>query len=131
MAIGPLESFIFPSVIVKTNLEAAGVQAAGDLRFPAIIGTSAEEQRVSDFEMVRGSSATADNIILDEDVSSQMLGTNKSFTVQHVPIVTGDGSGSAATSPQNVIVTVNNESVAVNSVNGLTGEVVLVQIPAA
>ena len=129
MAIGPLESFVFPRVIVKTVTEAPGTSAAGDIRYPAIIGTAAEEVRVTDFEMVRGSSAVADNIILDEDESSQFDGTNSNFTVDNFPIVTGDGTGKAASSPQNVIVTINGESVPVNSVNGLTGEVTLITIP--
>jgi hypothetical protein len=131
MAIGPLESFVFPSVLVRTINEASGTTAAGSIRYPAFIGVSAEETRVSDFEMIRGSSAVADNLILEEDVGSQFDGTNKSFTVANYPIVTGDGSGSVATSPSSVIVTVNQENVAVNSVNGLTGEVTLVETPQA
>lgn len=131
MAIGPLESFVFPGVYTRTINESAAVTAAGQIRFPAFIGVSAEEIRISDFEMVRGSSAIADNLILDEDVSSQFDGTNNSFTVANFPIVAGDGTGKVATSPNNVIVTIDGEAVAVNSVNGLTGEVTLVAIPAA
>jgi hypothetical protein len=144
MAIGPLESFVFPGVLVRTINEAAGASTAGDIRFPAIIGVSAEEVRVADFELVRGSSAIADNIILDELVTGTSVstpsgwtpgwiggaqGSVKSFRVANVPIVTGDGSGKVGTSPSNVIVTVNNENVAVNSINGLTGQVDLVVIP--
>lgn len=132
MAMGPLESFVFPSVVVKTVTEAPGVTAAGNIRFPAFVGVSAEVVRIGSFEMVRGSSAIADNLILDEDVNSptqQLDGTNNTFTVKNFPIVTGDGSGKVATKPNNVIVTVNGENVAVNSVNGLSGEVTLVQIP--
>lgn len=129
MAIGPLESFVFPSVLTRTITEAPGATAAGDIRFPAFIGVAAEEIRVSDFEMVRGSSAITDNLILDEDISSQFDGTNKNFTVANYPIVTGQGTGTVATLPTQVIVTKNGEPVAVDSVNGLTGEVQLVEIP--
>ena len=129
MAMGPLESFVFPGVYVKTITEAAGVTAAGDIRIPAFVGVSAETVRVGNFEMVRGSSAIADNLILDEDVSSQFTGTENTFTVANFPIVTGDGSGKVATSPNSVIVAVDGQNVAVNSINGLTGEVTLVQIP--
>jgi hypothetical protein len=129
MAMGPLESFVFPGVYVKTITEAPGATAAGDIRIPAFIGTSAEVVRVGNFEMVRGSSAIADNLILDEDVSNYFTGTENSFTVENKPIVNGDGSGTVATLPNNVIVTVNNQNVAVNSVNGLTGVVTLAQIP--
>jgi hypothetical protein len=129
MAIGPLESFVFPSVLTRTITEAPGASASGDLRYPAFIGVAAEEIRVSDFEIIRGSSAIADNLVLDEDVSSQFTGTNKNFTVANFPIVTGNGEGNVATMPTNVIVTINGEPVAVNSVNGLTGAVTLVTIP--
>jgi len=130
MAMGPLESFVFPGVYVKTNTEAAGVTASGDIRIPAFVGVSAETVRVGNFEMVRGSSAISDNLILDEDVSSQFsTGMENSFVIQNKPVVTGDGSGKVATSPSSVIVTVNGQNVAVNSLNGLTGEVTLVQLP--
>jgi hypothetical protein len=129
MAMGPLESFVFPGVYVRTNTESAGVTAAGDIRIPAFVGVSAETVRIGNFEMVRGSSAIADNLILDEDVSSQFTGTENKFVVANKPIVTGDGSGKVATSPSSVIVSINGQNVAVNAVNGLTGEVTLVQIP--
>ena len=131
MAMGPLETFVFPGVYVKTINEAAEASAAGQLRFPGFIGVSAEELRVSDFEMVRGSSAVADNLILDEDVSSQFTGTENTFQVQNYPIVTGSGNGAVATLPSNVVVTINGEPVAVNAVNGLLGEVTMVAIPSA
>jgi hypothetical protein len=134
MAMGPLESFVFPGVYVKTITEAAGASAAGDIRIPAFVGVSAETVRIGNFEMVRGSSAIADNLILDEDVNSpivQLDGDTNAFTVTNFPIVTGDGSGKVSTSPNSVIVTVNGENVAVNAVNGLIGEVTLAQIPRA
>lgn len=144
MAIGPLESFVFPGVLVKTINEAAGASTAGDIRFPAFVGVSAEEVRVGDFEIVRGSSAIADNIILDEQVTGTSVATPsgytpgwiggaqgavKDFRVENFPIVLGDGTGRVATLPSSVIVTVNGENVAVNAVNGLTGQVTLVVIP--
>jgi hypothetical protein len=129
MAMGPLESFVFPGVYVRTNTEAAGANAAGDIRIPAFVGVSAETVRIGNFEMVRGSSAIADNLILDEDVSPQFTGTENTFVVENKPIVTGDGSGKVATAPGSVIVTINGQNVAVNAINGLTGEVTLVQIP--
>lgn len=129
MAMGPLEVFVFPSVIVETRLEAPGTTAAGDIRFPAIVGTSSEETRVSNFEIVRGSSSISDNIILEEDESAKFTGTNKNFTVEYYPIVKGDGRGTVTNDPRAVIVTVDSVPVAVNSVNGLTGEVTLQRIP--
>lgn len=141
MAIGPLETFVFPSVIVRTINDAAGATAAGDIRFPAFVGTSAEEVRVSAFEMVRGSSAISDNIVLEELVTGTAItatsagwvggaqGSTNKFIVANFPIVTGDGSGKVATLPSSAVVQVNGQNVAVNAVNGLLGEVTLFSIP--
>jgi len=129
MAMGPLEVFVFPSVIVETRLEAPGTTAAGEIRFPAIVGTSSEETRISNFEIVRGSSNISDNLILEEDESAKFTGTNKNFTVEYYPIVKGDGTGTVSNDPRAVIVTVNSVPVAVNSVNGLLGEVTLQRLP--
>jgi len=129
MAIGPLESFVFPGVLTRTITEAPSTSFGGSIRFPAFIGVAAEEIRISDYEMVRGSSAISDNLILDEDVSSQFTGLNKTFTVESFPIVTGTGTGVVASLSSHVIVTINGEAVPVASVNGLTGEVALVNVP--
>jgi hypothetical protein len=129
MGIGPLESFAFPGVFTRTVNQSSSVSAAGDIRYPAIIGVAAEEERISDYEMVRGSSAIADNVIVDEDVSSQFDGSNKNFTVANFPIVRGDGKGTVSDQPTEVLVTINGEVVAVNSVDGLNGIVTLVTIP--
>jgi hypothetical protein len=91
--------------------------------------------------MIRGSSAIADNLILEEAVTGQAItsmdsgwiggaqGVVNKFRVENFPIVTGDGNGTVGNLPRNVIVTVNGEAVAVNAVNGITGEVTLVEIP--
>lgn len=129
MGIGPLESFAFPGVFTRTVNQASSVSAAGNIRYPAIIGVAAEEERISNYEMIRGSSAIADNVIVDEDVSSQFDGTNSNFTVQYFPIVRGDGKGTISNQPTEVMVTINGDVVAVNSVDGITGNVTLISIP--
>lgn len=141
MAIGPLETFVFPGVFTQTFTEAAGASAAGDIRYPGIVGVGFEQIRISNFGMIRGSSAIADNLILEELVTGVAVldtdpgwiggaqGTTNTFRVANFPIVVGDGKGTVATLPANVIVTVNDVPVAVNAVNGLTGIVTLVDIP--
>lgn len=143
MAIGPLETFVFPGVFAQTFTESAGASAAGDIRYPGIIGVGYEQVRVSNFGMIRGSSAIADNLILEELVTGVAVldtdpgpgwiggaqGTTNTFRVANFPIVVGDGKGTVATLPANVIVTVDDVPVAVNAVNGLTGVVTLVDIP--
>jgi len=132
MAIGPLESFAFPGVFTRTITESTSATAAGDIRFPAFVGVGSEEMRVSDFEMIRGSSAIADNLIIDEDETPQFVAsswTSKTFTVENFPIVTGGGTGTLATRPQDVVVLVNDQPVAVSAVDALLGEITLVVLP--
>jgi len=130
-SIGPFESFSFPGVYTKTLNEAPRVTAAGALRFPAFIGVADETIPVNNYEMIRGSSSMADNLISKEDVSSQLTGANRNFTVSYYPIVSGNGTGTVTNNPNNVTVTVNNSRVPVASVNGTTGEIYLVSIPAS
>lgn len=131
MGLGPFDSFSFPNVYTRTLNEAPTATAAGDLRIPAFIGVADETTPINNYEMIRGSSAMADNKITKENVSSQFTGSNRNFTVSYYPIVRGDGNGTTTTDPSDVIVYVNDESVAVSSVNGTTGEIYLVNIPAS
>lgn len=130
MGLGPFDNFSFPGVYSKTLNEAPRVTAAGELRIPAFIGVGDENLLISDYEMIRGSSSLADNKIVKENVSAQFNGTNRNFNVTMYPIVIGDGTGTTTTNPNNVTVLVNGEPVPVSSVNGSTGEIYLVYIPA-
>lgn len=127
--IGPFDSFVFPGVYTQTLNEPPRVTAAGDIRFPAFIGVADETNVISNWEMIRGSSSIADNQIVGENVSSQLDGTNRNFTVTYKPIVTGAGTGTTTNDPNDVTVTVEGDPVPVASVNGSTGEIYLVSIP--
>lgn len=130
-SIGPFTSFAWPGVYTKTLNEAPRVTAAGGLRIPAFIGVADEFFEVDNLEMIRGSSSFADNQIVKEDVSSQLTGTNRNFTVTYYPIVTGTGDGVTTTNPNDVTVYVDDEPVPVASVTGSTGEIYLVSIPSS
>lgn len=130
MGLGPFDSFSFPDVYTRTLNEAPTATAAGDLRIPAFIGVADETIPINNYEMIRGSSSMADNKITKENVSSHFTGTERNFTVTYYPIVKGDGNGTTTTDTNDVTVYVNDESVAVSSVNGTTGEIYLVNIPA-
>lgn len=67
--------------------------------------------------------------VVNEEVSSQFDGTVKSCTVAHTPITKGDGTGTTTNVPADVKVTVNGVEVAVDSVNGTTGTVMLAVAP--
>ncbi len=130
MGLGPFDSFSFPNVYTRTLNEAPTATASGDLRIPAFIGVAEETIPINNYEMIRGSSSMADNKITKENVSSQITGANRNFTVTYYPIVNGNGNGTTTTDPTDVVVYINDESVAVSSVNGTTGEINLVNIPA-
>lgn len=130
MGLGPFDSFSFPGVYTKTLNEAPTATASGELRVPAFIGVGDESVPVTNYEMIRGSSAMADNKIVKENVSGQFDGSNRNFTVSYFPIVVGDGNGTVTTDPTKVVVYVNGESVPVSSVKGETGQIFLVSIPA-
>ena len=63
------------------------------------------------------------------EVSSQFNGTNKNFSTPHVPITTGNGRAITTNNPADVTVTVNGTKVAVDSVLGSTGQVILANLP--
>jgi len=130
MGIGPFESFSFPNVYTETLNEPVRVTAAGALRFAAFVGVADEATRINNLEMIRGSSSMADNRIEAEDVSSQITGTNRSFTTTYYPLVKGDGNGTVTTDPNSVTVYINGNPVPVSSVVGTTGVIYLVNIPA-
>lgn len=132
--IGPLEQFVFPGTYTRTLVESPTPTAAGNPRYPALIGVGQEEERVEAFEMVRGSSSTADNIILGEIATANgqgnsFDGSNVEVKVKHYPIVKGDGTGTLAASASDVIVIVNGEAVPVQSVDPLSGTITLVTPP--
>jgi photosystem II stability/assembly factor-like uncharacterized protein len=83
-----------------------------------------------------------DQFVTGEDVSSQANGTNTVFTVLagHTPITKGDGNGTTfyftatptVTDARPILdVRVNGVSVAVDSVNGATGQIILHTAPVA
>ena len=134
MAIGPLDSFVFPGVLTRTLTEGPTATAAGSLRYPAIIGVGREEFRTEGYELVRGSSSVADNVIVGEDLGNNgegntIDGVETVFQVKNYPIVKGDGRGTPSDTPSEVIVQVNGEQVPVVSVDGLNGQVTVATAP--
>jgi hypothetical protein len=128
MGIGPFPSFAFPGVYTQTLDQAPTASASGDLRIPAFIGVAADTIPTTNYEMIRGSSAMADNPIT-EDVSSQVTGANRNFQVTFFPIVVGDGTGTTTSNTNNVVAKINGLPVPVATVDGATGQVYLVDIP--
>lgn len=141
---GPFTSYEGPNVFTRTQQQAPGTSVNVG-RVPVFIGVGQETLRVRNDEMVRGSSAVVDTLVSNEDVSARfilddtnpnniVLGPNNGlvtrFKVRNYPIVRGDGNGTVATEPKNVLVTVNHVPVPVAQVKGDTGEVILESPPA-
>lgn len=143
MALGPFPTYVPPGVFTRTITEQNLSTVLAGLRIPSLIGVGQEELEQIDYEMVRGSSSTQDQQIVNEDVtvrwvvddtnpSNLILGVNDGtltqFKVRNTPIVDGQGLGRTTNDVSKVSVTVNSVAVAVGSVNGATG-VVTLQVP--
>lgn len=140
-SLGPLESYVFPGVYTQTRTETPSPSGAGDLRYPAIIGVGSETSEET-YEVVRGSAMDGANIIVGENLVTNGKATSgdsshnaadgvcTTFFTAYKPIVKNDGQGTMATSPDDLIVTVDSVQVPVQSVNALTGTIVLVDPPA-
>lgn len=126
---GPFTGYSPPGIYTSTTLDASVGGLLANLRIPALIGTSDEVKYVDGYELVRGSSPTLDNKKVNEDVSGQLTGTNRDFTVQNFPIVIGDGLGKITNNTNDVEVKVNGTKVIVSKVDGLNGKVYLALAP--
>jgi hypothetical protein len=118
-----------PGVYVQTLTDLTAANIVAGLRMPLFIGVGQENLTLSNFEIVRGSSATSDIRMLGEDVSNQFTGLNRQFTVANYPIVDGTGRGVTTADPNVVSVTIDDQSTGVIAVDGNTGLVTLGSIP--
>ena len=145
MALGPFPTYVPPGVYTRTLTDANLTGVPAGLRIPVIIGVGQEELEQLDYEMVRGSSSTQDQQISNEDISLRWVvddsnpnnpilgatdGTLTQFRVRNTPIVDGEGFGRVTNDVRSVKVSVNGVPVAVGTVRGATGDVIL-QVPPA
>jgi hypothetical protein len=135
-----------PGVYTQTNFESPVQGLAANLRVPVFIGTGNEVLSQSNLEVVRGSSASVDQRVVEEDETGRAVvsitpsgavtlgafnGTYDRVQVRHFPIVTGNGTGTTATDTSAVNVTVNGIPVVVLSMNAALGVLKLSVAPAA
>ena len=143
MALGPFVTYVPPGVYTRTLTETNAANLVAGLRIPVLIGVGQEELEQPDLELVRGSSATLDQQIVNEDVSQLFVldetnplnpilgaadGESAKFRVRNYPLVDGQGFGRTTNSPRSVAVTVDGQPVAIGSVQGAGGMVTL-QVP--
>jgi hypothetical protein len=143
MATGPFLDYVPPGVYTRTLNETNVEGLVAGVRIPAVIAVGQEELTQNDVEIVRGSSATVDQQIVNEDVSLSWVvdatnpnnlilgaqdGTRTTMKVRNYPIVDGQGFGRTTNDIRTVSVTVNGVPVAVGAVDGRRGLITL-QVP--
>lgn len=143
MALGPFITYVPPGVYTRTLTETNASNLVQGLRLPIYIGVGQEELEQPNLELIRGSSATLDQQITNEDVSQRFVlddtnpnnpilgaanGVVARFQVRNIPIVDGQGIGRVSNSVRSVSVSINGDQVAVGSVQGTLGYVTL-QVP--
>lgn len=143
MPIGPFTTYAPPGVYTRTITEPVVGQLLGGLRVPVLIGVGQETLSQTDFEMVRGSSSSADTPIFGEDPSGRWViggtslhpvlgvqdGTRTRFKVRNFPIVDGEGVGRTTFDAARVSVFINSEQTVVASVDGTNGLITLLIPP--
>lgn len=127
--LGLFSSFVTPGVYTKTLLEQTTPSILGGIRIPMLVGPADECKASLNEELFRGSSAEADNPVFGEDVSDQVTGSTRSFTVSKFPVVDGTGSGTVTTDPNSIRVTIDGVPQVVLTVDGNTGTIELQRIP--
>jgi len=107
------------------------------------LGVGQETLTATDLELIRGSSSSVDQQIVNEDAGTRFVldntnpsnpilgaadGASSLLRVQNFPIVVGDGQGLTSNRPQDVQVSVDGVPVVVGRVEGSTG-IVQLQLP--
>lgn len=133
-----------PGVYTQSNYDNPTVALLDGLRLPILIGTGSEILSQSNLEMIRGSSASVDQRIVQEDetgravVSISLTGEvtlgafNGELTriqTRKYPIVTGQGTGTTATKTSAVSVTINGQPIVVTAMSAATGVLTLATAP--
>jgi hypothetical protein len=114
-------SYAQPGVYTSVVIDGGGQPLFGSARIPVIIGEGLEYFEKDNVEIHRGSSAVADDQVVNENISDQITGTTRSFTTTYFPVVTGDGSGTVTNDPTKIQVTADGVPVTVVSLVGATG----------
>lgn len=143
MALGPFITYVPPGVYTRTLTEANVSNVTAGIRIPVIIGVGQQSLEQDNVELVRGSSGTIDEQIINEDETVSWVvnstnpqnlilgaqnGTYTTFRVTNFPITDGQGFGLVTNKTTAVTVTVNGTPVVVAQVVGQQGLISL-QIP--
>ena len=135
-----------PGVYTQTNFNPPNQGAGAGARIPLIIGPGSEILTQTSLELIRGSSSSVDQRVVQEDEAGRAVvnispagqislgafdGTLDRVQVRNFPITNGNGSGTVATDSASVSVTVNGIPVVVLTIDGARGILRLSVKPAA
>jgi hypothetical protein len=133
-----------PGVYTQTFFDSPVQGLAASIRVPLILGTGSEILFQDSLEVVRGSSSSVDQRIVQEDETGRAVtaiseagavtlgafdGAAVRIQVKNFPIVTGGGSGTTATNSSSINVTLNGSPVVVLAVDGTRGILTLSSAP--
>jgi len=124
-------SYAPPGVYTSVVIEGGGQPLFGSARIPVIIGEGLEYFTQSNVELFRGSSAVADDQAVDENISNEVTGLTRTFTVTYLPVTDGSGKGTTTNDPSKIQVTVDGVPATFISLAGATGTFILQDIPPA
>lgn len=121
-------SYAQPGVYTDVVIGQVGQPLFGATRIPVLIGEGVEDQLFPNIEIHRGSSAVADDQVVDENISDQVTGLTNNFQLSYFPIVTGDGSGTVTNDITKIKATSGGIPVTVISLDGVDGSFATQQI---
>ena len=120
-----------PGVYTRTLFENPVQGVLAGVRIPIFIGTGNELLQQLDLEVIRGSSSSVDQQVPQEDETGRSVvditptgnvvlgdfnGDRRRIQVRNYPIVSGNGTGTTATDPSTILVTINGQPDVVLSV---------------
>jgi hypothetical protein len=114
-------SYAQPGVYTSVVIQGGGQPLFGNARIPVIIGEGQEVFTQNNVELHRGSSAVADDQVVNENISDLVTGLTRNFNTSYFPVVSGDGNGTITNDVTKISVTADNVPVTVVALNGTTG----------
>jgi hypothetical protein len=120
-----------PGVYTRTLFDNPVSGVLAGVRIPVLIGTGNELLQQQDLEVIRGSSSSVDQQVPQEDETGRAVveitlagqvvlgnfnGERRRIQVRNFPITNGDGTGTIATDPSSIFVTINGQPDVVLSV---------------
>jgi hypothetical protein len=98
------QQYTQPGVYTEVIIAASGAPLFGTTRIPVVIGEGTAFFTFANQELVRGSSAVANNLVVNEDLSDQVNGITNTFQTTYFPIVSSQGVGKTTNDPSQIVV---------------------------